>query len=162
MGFSPLLLLLWGLRDLAWCCIPAVPVFILFLFAELQALAAASKAWEQPARMVEGLGKHAWYFPSFPPPPSPDSSPALRYFQPGICGLSVCMKGCTTVCFCHLFLLEVGRSGRIPLHLQRLVLTAGLLSVVCPLPAAPLGMAFTGGSQSPFPHFMPYKPHAMP
>lgn len=55
--------------------------------------------------------------PPFLHPPLTNSSPALRYFQPGICGLPACRKGCTIVCFCHLFLLEVGRSGRTPFAL---------------------------------------------
>lgn len=142
---------------MGWCCIPAVPELIPFLFAELQALAAASQSLEQTARMVEGLGKHAWYFPSFPPPPPPptNSSPALSYFQSGICGLSGCRKGCNTVCFCHLFLLEVGKSRRTPLHPQQL---AEPHPVVCraakcgiPSPCSTPRDGFHRGIPNPFP-----------
>lgn len=79
--FSPPLLLPWGLQDVGWCCIPAVPGLIPFLFAELQALAAASQSLEQTARMVEGLGKHAWYFPSFPPHPPHQLFPSPQIFS---------------------------------------------------------------------------------
>lgn len=166
MGLSPPLLLPWGLQDVGWCCIPAVPELIPFLFAELQALAAASQSLEQTARVVEGLGKHAWYFPSFPPPPPPTLPQPSVIFS---LGFVVCLAAgrvatlsAFVICFCWRW-ARVGGPHCTPSNSQSpILLYAGLQSVVSPVPAAPPGMAFTGASQTPFPRCMPCKPSTMP
>ena len=139
-GFSPVLLLPWGLQDVGWCCILAVPGLIPFLFAELPALAAASQSSEQTARMVEGLGKHAWYFPSFPPPP-----PYQLFPSPPILPASA-----SVICFCWRWAGVGGPRlhSRLLAEPQPVVCTYGR-AARCTVPTtAPLGMAFTGGIPS--------------
>lgn len=171
-GFSPVLLLPWGLQDVGWCCILAVPGLIPFLFAELPALAAASQSSEQTARMVEGLGKHAWYFPSFPPPPPYQLFPSPQILPAWDLRFACLQEGLHNRLLLSSVFVGGGQEWEDPVctpgSLQSpdalYALMAGLQGAPSP-PQLPWGWLSQGGSQASLafsPPCTPYKPPAMP